>query len=188
MIRGHSFLLDPADNGLLIAFAGPPLGALQRPAEAMAQDGPDMPGVMAHAGELGNDHRDLLQGPQVGVEPVGLGALEQGLLDAGQVGGRQLGIWAGGTPPPPGIYPALFEPGVPDVGALAGHAELAGDLGLGTALAEQLGRLEPSGLQGDALLARAGATSGRHRRTLTQHQPSRQPNPRNSNIDPFALG
>jgi hypothetical protein len=42
------------------------------------------------------------------------------------------------------------------VDALAGDAELVGDLGLGTALGEQLGRLQPSGLAGGALLLRLG--------------------------------
>jgi transposase len=64
--------------------------------------------------------------------------------------------------------------------AVAGHAELASDLGLGAALGEQLGRLEPSGLKGGTLLGRAGAAGGRHRRTLTHHPTSHQPNPRNS--------
>jgi hypothetical protein len=42
------------------------------------------------------------------------------------------------------------------MGALAGHAELVGDLGLGVALGEQLGRLEPLDLQGGTLLGRSG--------------------------------
>jgi hypothetical protein len=66
------------------------------------------------------------------------------------------------------------------MGALAGDAKFVGDLGLGATLGEQLGRLEPSGLKGGTLLGRVGAAGGRHRRTLTHHQPSRQPNPRNS--------
>jgi hypothetical protein len=75
----------------------------------------------------------------------------------------------------------LLEAGVPDVSALARDAELVGDLGLGATLGEQLGRLEPSSLKGGTLLGRVGAAGGRHRRTLVHHQPSRQPNPRNSN-------
>jgi len=51
-------LLHPAGDGFLVAFAGPPLRPLQRPAEAVAQDHPDMAGVMPHPGELGDDHRD----------------------------------------------------------------------------------------------------------------------------------
>jgi hypothetical protein len=81
----------------------------------------------------------------------------------------------------------LFEADAPDVCALAGHAEGAGDLGLGVALGEQLGRLEPSGLKGGTPILGAGAADGRHRRTLTQQQPSRQPNPRNSNKGALGL-
>jgi hypothetical protein len=64
-----------------------------------------------------------------------------------------------------------------DVGALAGHPELVGDLGLGAALGEQLGRLQPSGFTGGTLCGRVRAAGGRHRRTLThpQPQPSTQP-------------
>jgi hypothetical protein len=61
------------------------------------------------------------------VEPVGLGALEQRLLDYGQVGCRQLRVAA-----------------VPAADGLTGDARLAGDLGLGVALGEQLGRLQAS--------------------------------------------
>ena len=46
---------------------------------------------------------------------------------------------------------------MPDMGALAGHAELVGDLGLGAALGEQLGRVQASGLEGGALILGAGA-------------------------------
>ena len=66
------------------------------------------------------------------------------------------------------------------MGALAGHAELAGDLGLGAALGEQLGGTQASGLQGGTLLGREGAADGGHRQTFAHHQPSRQPNPRTS--------
>jgi hypothetical protein len=69
---------------------------------------------------------------------------------------------------------------VPEVRALTRYAEFVGDLGLGVALGEQLGRLEPSGLQGDTLLGRVGAAGSGYRRTLTYHHPSRQSNPRNS--------
>jgi hypothetical protein len=69
-------------------------------------------------------------------------------------------------------HTAFFEAGVPNVGALAGDAQLVGDLGLGAALGEQLGGLQPAGLKGGTLLGRVGAAGSRHRRTLTQHQPS----------------
>jgi hypothetical protein len=51
-------LLNPAGNRFLVAFAGPPLGALQGPAETMAQDRPDVAGVIADPGELGDHHCD----------------------------------------------------------------------------------------------------------------------------------
>jgi hypothetical protein len=50
----------------------------------------------------------------------------------------------------------LLPGGVPDVRTLARDTELAGDLGLGTALGEQLGRFQTSGLEGGALLDGAG--------------------------------
>jgi hypothetical protein len=139
-----------------------------------------MAGVIADPGELSDHHRDPLQGPQIGVEPIGLSALQQGLLDLGQLGSRQLGVRAGWTPAAQSLDAALLEAGVPDVRALARDTEGAGDLGLGVALGEQLGRLEPSGLKGGTFFGRAGAAGGRHRRTLTHHPSSRQPNPRNS--------
>jgi hypothetical protein len=81
------------------------------------------------------------------------------------------------VPTAQGIDTALLKTGMPDMGALVGHAELAGSLGLGAALGEQLGGAQPSGLTGGTLILGLDA-GGRHRRTLTQHQPSRQPNPR----------
>jgi hypothetical protein len=146
----------PAGNRLLVAPAGSPLGPLQGPAQPLTQDHPDMAGVMADPGQLGDDHRHPLQGPQVGIEPVRAGALQQRLLDAGQVDRRQLWVGAGRAPAAQGLHPALLEAGVPDMGALAGHAELVDDLGLGAALGEQLGRVQPSVLKGYALILGLG--------------------------------
>src|SRR5215216_5596964 len=75
--------------------------------------------------------------------------------------GDSLGSGPVGAPAGQGVPPAFLEAGVPDMGALARDAELVGDLGLGAALGEQLGRVQSS--------------------DLTPHQPSRQPNPRTSN-------
>ena len=97
------------------------------------------------------------------IEPVGLGALEQRLLDYDQVGCRQLRVAA-----------------VPAADGLTGDAEFAGDLGLGVALGEQLGGAQASGLEGGALLGWAGAAAGRHRRMLAHQQPTGRLNPRNS--------
>jgi hypothetical protein len=51
-------LLDPAGDRLLVALAGPPLGPLQAPTKAPAQDQPDMAGVIPDPGQLGDHHRD----------------------------------------------------------------------------------------------------------------------------------
>jgi hypothetical protein len=53
--------------------------------------------------------------------------------------------------------------------------ELAGDLGLGTTLGEQLGSTQPSGFTGSALLGRARAAGGRHRRTPHSTDPAVDP-------------
>jgi hypothetical protein len=45
---------------------------------------------------------------------------------------------------------------VPAADGLTGDAQLAGDLGLGVALGEQLGRLQASGLAGGAFLGWLG--------------------------------
>jgi hypothetical protein len=172
----------PAGDRLLIPLAGAPLGPLQRPTQPLAQDRPDMPGVIADPGQLGNDQRHPLKRPQVGVEPVGHRPCQQRLLDRGELHSRQLGVRAGRAPAPQGFHTALRKAGVPDVHTLARNAEFTSDLGLGAALGEQRSRTQASGLAGGALLGRAGAAGGRHHRTLTHHPPNRQPNPRNSNI------
>ena len=50
-----------------------------------------MAGVIADPGELGDHHPHPLQGPQVGVEPVRLGAPQQGLLDLASWAAESLG-------------------------------------------------------------------------------------------------
>ena len=77
LIRGHSWATQRAiasSSRSLARRSGP----LQAPAQPAAQDHPDMAGVIADPGELGDHHRDPFQGPQVGVEPIGLGALPAG--------------------------------------------------------------------------------------------------------------
>jgi hypothetical protein len=62
------------------------------------------------------------------------------------------------------------------MGALARDAEFLGDLGLGAALGEQLGRLEPSGLKGGALILGTGRrVVGITGPSHTTSQPSTQP-------------
>jgi hypothetical protein len=96
-------------------------------------------GVVPHASDPLDHHRDPLQGPQVAVEAVGQGALAQGPLDLQARPRVQLG------PPscPPGGAEggaaALLPAAMPAVGVLPGGAQPVGDLGLAGALVEQSG-------------------------------------------------
>jgi hypothetical protein len=91
-----------------------------------------------------------------------------------------LGVGAGGPAAAQRLHAALGVAVVPDVCALAGDAEFAGDLGLRFALGEQFGRAQASGLACGTLLGRAGAADGRHPWMLAHQQPTRHFNPRNS--------
>jgi hypothetical protein len=100
---------DQALDRLLVAIAGPPLGPLQRPTQPPAQDHPYMAGVVADPGQLGDDHRHPLQGPQVGVEPIRHRPSQQRLLDLGQLSSRQLGVRAGRAPAAQSIHAAFWK-------------------------------------------------------------------------------
>ncbi len=52
------------------------VGALQAPVQAMALHPPHVGGVVAHPGDAPDDGGDAVKGPQVALEPVGLGALQ----------------------------------------------------------------------------------------------------------------
>jgi hypothetical protein len=75
-----------------------------------------------------------LQGPQVSLEPGCDGALEQDLLDPGELGVGDLGVGAGRPAAAQGVHAALLQAGMPAADGLPGDAELVGDLGLGVAL------------------------------------------------------
>jgi hypothetical protein len=80
---------------------------------------PHVRGVVAHAGEAFDHHRDPLQGPQVTVEPVRQGALAQGTLDLQARSGVQLGPPACPPGGAEGGTAALPPSAVPAVGVLA---------------------------------------------------------------------
>jgi hypothetical protein len=94
-----------------------------------------MAGVIAHPGELGDDHRDPFQVHRSVSNPFArppwssacstLASWAADSLGSGPVGPRLRKA-----------LPRLLEAGVPDLGALARHAEFVGDLGLGAALGE----------------------------------------------------
>src|SRR5262245_12130072 len=147
---------DPLADRPLVALVGAAGGALQAPAELVAQQPPDVGGVVAHPGGAPDDRCDAVKGPQVGVEAVGLGALQQRLFDGVQLGRAQPGGaagWAGAAQAVGAVgLPAL----VPAAGGLAGDAEGAGDLGLVGVLGEQLGGLQAAVLVGLAVPALGG--------------------------------
>jgi hypothetical protein len=66
---------DPLADRLLVALVGAAGRALQAPVQAVAQQLPDVGGVVGHPGDAPDDGGDAVKGPQVGVEAVGLGAL-----------------------------------------------------------------------------------------------------------------
>jgi hypothetical protein len=98
-----------------------------------------MGGVVTHPGDAPDDLGDTVKGPQVGVEAVGLGPLQQGLLSLLELGIRQLGGAARCAPAAQASGAVGLPALVPAADGLAGDAEGAGDLGLVEVLAEQLG-------------------------------------------------
>jgi hypothetical protein len=132
-------LLGPPAGDLgLVALGGAAGGPLRAPVVA-AQQPPHVPGVVADAGEPPDHLGDARQGPQLGVEPVGLRPLQQGAfhpppVPVGQAGGAAPAAWAGQAG-----AAALAPAGVPAAGGLARDPKAAGDLGLGVALGEQVG-------------------------------------------------
>src|SRR6266567_7575970 len=69
--------LHPPRDGLLIALDGAPRGALQAPAQPVAQQLPHVAGMVGDLGHLLDHAPDPDEGPVVGVEPVRAGALDR---------------------------------------------------------------------------------------------------------------
>jgi hypothetical protein len=106
-----------------------------------------MRGMMANPGQPLDHQRDPVQGPQLPREAVGRGASEQGLLDGSELLVRK--PWRRTARPfaAQRLTPAARPAAVPDADSLGRNLELAGDLGLADASGEQLGRLQPAGLE-----------------------------------------
>jgi hypothetical protein len=77
---------DPAGDGVFVALQGAAEGALHAPAQPLVEHRPQVPRVVAHPGQPLDQLPDARQGPQLAGEPVGAGALQQGLLDPPEVG------------------------------------------------------------------------------------------------------
>jgi hypothetical protein len=78
-------LLDPSVDGVLVTLGGPAPGTLHRPAQPVVQQRPDVRGMVAHPGQPLDHDGDALQRPQLPGEPIRGGALQQGLLDPGEL-------------------------------------------------------------------------------------------------------
>jgi hypothetical protein len=175
-------LLDPAVDGSLVTFDSTTHRVLYAPTQAVAQQRPHPGRVVADPGQPLDDGGDALQRPQLPGEPVGARTLQQSLLDpvelaVGQPGrrpGRALAVQADGA----GDLPTP----IPQMHALAGDADLAGDLSLADAGSEQLGGPQPTGLEPLAFLLRRGAASnGWHGPILTGRAPRAQLRPCQTN-------
>jgi hypothetical protein len=139
-VLGH-----PAGDGPLVALDGAAGGALQAVVQSVAQQLPGVAGMIGDPGQLLDHGPDARQGPVVGVEAVREGAFAQRLVDTVQ-------LLVGQAPGVPRrasaaqrLQPTDTPQRVPAADVLAGHAELADDLGLGMA-----GGKQRTGLHADA--------------------------------------
>jgi len=125
-------------NGRFIAFPGPGLRLLRAPAQR-PHHFPDMAGVVADARDPFDHHRDTGQAPELGVQPVGPGASEQGLLHPLKLFGEELGL-ASSTARSLEPAAATALPLVkPVFGRLPGDAQAPSDLRLMKTPAEKFG-------------------------------------------------
>ena len=135
--------------------------------------------MVTDSGEALHDHGDAVQRPQLPDKAVGACALQQGLFHLLELAVGQPGRWSGRASAAQAVRSLGLPAPVPEMDALAGDAELAGNLGLTDAGGEQLGSAQPTGLEAFAFLLRRGtARDGWH-----AADPDRQ-GPPPSNSDP----
>src|SRR5207244_5940920 len=87
-------LVDPALDGFLVAFDCAPSRPLPAPAQLVAQDVPDVAGVIRDAGDPLDDLGHTRQGPHIGRITVGFGTFGQRLCHPGQLRLGQPGVWS----------------------------------------------------------------------------------------------
>jgi hypothetical protein len=105
-----------------------------------------VPGMVRHPGHPLDHGGDAGKGPPVVVEPGLNRAAVQHPPELGQLGGSELGRLAVAGGAHPGRT-AAAPAGMPAAGGLRRDAQLAGDLGTGLALGEQLGGLQAAAFQ-----------------------------------------
>jgi hypothetical protein len=161
---------------VFVALQGAAEGALHAPAQPLVEHRPQVPRVVAHPGQPLDQLPDARQGPQLAGEPVGAGALQQGLLDPPEVGVAEPRLHAGRAFAGQCGRAVALPGGMPAAGALLGHPQGAADLGRSHVLGKQRGRLEAASLPAGALGPGTGAGSwgiglsdrGRHGQALLQ--------------------
>jgi hypothetical protein len=107
------FMRDPVLDGLLVAFLGLACRALHAPAQPLSQQPPHRWVRQPHPGQPLDHHRDPVQRPHVGGEPIGQRPLQQCLLDRLQGAVRNLGVAAGRPTRPQRRRPVGLPAGVP---------------------------------------------------------------------------
>src|SRR6266542_1295793 len=165
-LRRRAFLPDPwpvgghpAGDRPLVALHRAAGGALQAPAHAVAQQLPDVAGMVGDPGEPLDHGGHAGKGPVVAVEAVAAGALAQRLVDGGKLSiGQARGV-PGGAGAAQRLQPARLPPGVPAADVLAGHPEGAGDLGLGVAGGKQRPGLHADAFERLAVAQTAGVAA-----------------------------
>jgi len=100
---------------------------------------PDMAGVVADAGDPFDHDRDAGQAKEIGVEPVGPRALEQGFLHPLKLLGEELGLAPGPTGGLERRAAASLPLVKPVLGRLPRDLEPAGDFSLGKTLDKKSG-------------------------------------------------
>src|SRR5215218_1306413 len=151
-------LSHPAGNRLLVTLHRPAGGTLQPPAHA-AQQLPGVAGMVTGPGEPLDHGGDAGQGPVVGVEAVGAGALAQRGIQVLELLVVKARVGPGGAAACQRLQPALSPAGVPAADVLAGHPELAGDLGLGAASGKQRSGLHADSFERLAVTQAPGVTA-----------------------------
>src|SRR5512132_435203 len=152
-------LCHPAGDGPLVALDRAAGGALQAVVQPVAQQLPGVPGMVGDPGQLLDHGADAGQGPVVGVKAVGAGTLPERLVNDGKLLVRQARGVPGGAGAAQPLQAAGLPLGVPAADVLAGHPELAGDLGLGVAGGEQRPSLHADAFEGLAVAQTAGVAA-----------------------------
>jgi hypothetical protein len=102
---------------------------------------------MPHSGQPLDHGGDAVKGPQLPGKPVAASTPQQGLFDPAELDVGEPGCWSGRASATQAVSTGGLPALMPQVHALAGNVEPAGDLGLADAGDEQLPSAQPAGLE-----------------------------------------